>query len=81
MVEVFKTDINNKQLARTVIKSLSIRFPACKINIDLADCDKVLRIESSDNPDSYRDNRVLLDADQLIQVMKSHNVTIQPLTW
>jgi len=37
MVEVFKTDIRKKQIARTLVKSLSNQFPDYKINIDFAD--------------------------------------------
>jgi len=46
MVEVFKTDIRKKHIACTLVKSLSNQFPDYRINIDLADCDKVLRVES-----------------------------------
>jgi len=44
MVEVFKTNLN-QQRVRPVIKALTESFPACKINVDMEDCDKILRIE------------------------------------
>lgn len=47
-VEVFKTDVNNKILAKKVIDMLYREFPDCRINFDLDDCDKVLRIEGED---------------------------------
>jgi hypothetical protein len=47
MVEVFKTNVH-KQHAQTVIEILSIYFPDCKINFDLSDCDKILRVEGKD---------------------------------
>ncbi|MBL4676337.1 MAG: hypothetical protein JKY70_09065 [Mucilaginibacter sp.] len=31
-----------------MIKLLSVHFPASKINFDLDDCDKVLRVEGKD---------------------------------
>ena len=40
VVEVFKTDISKKKVARELVKSLTIQFPGYKINIDLDDCDK-----------------------------------------
>ena len=75
MVEVFKTDISKKKVARTLVKSLSIQFPDYKINIDLADCDKVLRVESECLSDSHR-----IDADQIVSFVKSQNVKIEVLS-
>jgi len=45
MVEVFKTNVRAKTEAKTLIRLLNKNFPTYKINIDLADCDKVLRVE------------------------------------
>ena len=45
MVEVFKTTIQKQTAAMTLLKVLSRQFPLLKINIDLDDCDKVLRVE------------------------------------
>lgn len=64
MIEVFKTDVSKKKVARTLVKSLSIQFPDYRVNIDFVDCDKVLRIESD----------CLLDADQIVRFVKSKNV-------
>ncbi len=69
MVEIFKTDINQKKVARTLVKTLSLQFPDYKINIDLADCDKILRVESEGLP----------DADKIVMFMKSRNVEIELL--
>lgn len=49
MIEVFKTDIKNKTKANAIIKALKLRFPASDFNLDLNDCDKILRIESNQN--------------------------------
>ena len=46
MVEIFKTNIDEQQ-AEVLLKQLSKTFPEFKINFDLEDCDKVLRIEGS----------------------------------
>lgn len=69
-VEVFKTDISKKKVARTLVKSLSIQFPDYKINIDHADCDKVLRIE----------NECLFDVDQIIRFVQCQNIQIELLS-
>ncbi len=47
MVEVFKTNIDRKQTAAKVKMELLLLFPDCKINFDLDDCDRILRIESA----------------------------------
>lgn len=47
MVEVFKTNIQRKRAAAKIKMELLLRFPDCKINFDLEDCDRILRIESA----------------------------------
>ncbi len=74
MVEVFKTDISKKRAA-TLVRSLSTQFPDYKINVDLADCDKVLRVESECLPDSRP-----IDADQIIKFMNSQQVKVELLS-
>ena len=44
-VEVFKTNVENEVNAREIIQTLVMRFPGSRINFDLQDCDRVLRIE------------------------------------
>lgn len=46
MVEVFKTNINDKTVANKVAADLHQHFPGGKINFDLDDCDRILRVES-----------------------------------
>lgn len=48
MIEIFKTDVKNKQLAAKITQLISTLFPVQSINFDLADCDRVLRIEGTD---------------------------------
>lgn len=45
MVEVFKTDVYEEDRSITIVQKLLNFFPKNKINFDLDDCDKVLRIE------------------------------------
>ena len=47
MVEVFKIDIQHQALAERLVTSLLEQFPEYKINVDLTDCDKILRVEST----------------------------------
>jgi hypothetical protein len=45
MVEVFKTNVQKKTESKMLLCMLSEALPASKINFDLSDCDKVLRVE------------------------------------
>jgi hypothetical protein len=45
MVEVFKTNVRSIRKAKLVIQKLAEEFPAHKINFDLNDCDKILRVQ------------------------------------
>lgn len=47
MVEVFKTDVQEVRRAGKLIKLLLGHFPSHKINFDLKDCDRILRIEGA----------------------------------
>ena len=48
MIEVFKTNVCEPDEAKKLVDLLQQHFPCCKINFDLDDCDKILRIEGSD---------------------------------
>ena len=47
MIEVFKTNVQEFEEAQKLVAVLRRHFPGSKINIDLDDCDKVLRVEGS----------------------------------
>jgi hypothetical protein len=47
-VEIFRTNIQNKRIGNKVLKKLNTLFPESRINFDLEDCDKILRIEGGD---------------------------------
>jgi len=55
MVEVFKTNIQERRQATALFEILSKHFPYFKINFDLEDCDKILRIEG----DSIANERII----------------------
>lgn len=48
MVEVFKTNVYEVEKSRTLLYKLLVHFPENKINFDLDDCDKILRVEGKD---------------------------------
>ena len=45
MIEVFKTNVEEACHAKNVVALLLQHFPGSKINFDLHDCDKILRVE------------------------------------
>ena len=53
MVEAFKTNVQKKTQSKMLLSILSEAFPSFKINFDLSDCDKVLRVEG-DNMEAFR---------------------------
>ncbi|KQB40448.1 hypothetical protein [Flavobacterium aquidurense] len=46
VVEVFKTNVQKESDKNYVIAVIQTHFPDYKINFDLEDCDKILRIEA-----------------------------------
>lgn len=47
MVEVFKTNVQEFEEAQNLVALLRQHFPDSKVNFDLDDCDKVLRVEGN----------------------------------
>ena len=45
MVEIFRMDVRKKTKAKNILSTLQKEFPHLKINFDLGDCDKILRVE------------------------------------
>ena len=58
MVEAFKTDVQKRAQSKKLVCILSEAFPSFKINLDLSDCDKVLRVEG-DNMEPLRIMKVV----------------------
>ena len=53
MVEAFKTNVQKEAQSKMLLCALSEAFPSFKINFELSDCDKVLRVEG-DNMEALR---------------------------
>ncbi len=68
MVEVFKTNVQKKAQSKRLLSILSNAFPSFKINFDLSDRDRILRIEG--------DN---VEALEIIMLVKKHGVTCEIL--
>lgn len=45
MIEVYKTNVATTDMAISIVHQLLAVFPLHKINFDLQDCDKILRVE------------------------------------
>jgi len=44
MIEVFKTNITSIKTARRLTKEIQEHFVGYKVNFDLTDCDRILRV-------------------------------------
>jgi hypothetical protein len=55
MIEIFKTNVEEAWHAKNVVALLVQHFPGRKINFDLHDCDKILRVEG----ESFAADRVI----------------------
>ncbi|PZX94235.1 hypothetical protein DOS84_06325 [Flavobacterium aquariorum] len=47
MIEIFKTNVQFQKEARLIVDQLQSKLVTAKINFDLEDCDKILRIEGT----------------------------------
>jgi hypothetical protein len=47
MVEVFKTNVDNAVVAEQIRETIRKQFPRCKVNFDLEDCDRILRVQGT----------------------------------
>lgn len=69
MVEVFKTNVTSNHQARTLVNVIQHQFDDYKVNFDLDDCDRILRIESSRK----------IEADPVIGLLKDLGVIAEIL--
>jgi hypothetical protein len=60
MVEIFKTNVENIKQAKRILMLLNSRFPKLRINFDLEDCDRILRVEGE-----------TIQADKVVNLVKS----------
>jgi hypothetical protein len=58
-VEIFKTQVRHTRQAAQICAKLKAILPNAKINFDLDDCDKILRVES-----------LYIDTDRIVILMK-----------
>ena len=63
MIEVFKTNVSRIHEATEILASIRDAFPNYKVNFDLEDCDKILRVESRNGP---------VQSSRLINLLKDH---------
>jgi hypothetical protein len=47
MIEIFKTNVQFQKEAQLIVNQLQSKLVTAKINFDLEDCDKILRIEET----------------------------------
>jgi len=69
MVEIYKTDVNDARKANMLVQKLSDRFPYYKVNFDLHDDDKILRID----PGMQKINHA-----EVIDVVQHYHISILP---
>ncbi|MBI2731154.1 MAG: hypothetical protein HYX40_10445 [Sphingobacteriales bacterium] len=50
MLEIFKTNVNDKEQASAILCLLNQHLPHCQVNFDLHDCDKILRVTGDNIP-------------------------------
>lgn len=46
VVQIFKTDVQDQLAARHIVLFLQQTYSHCRINFDLDDCDRILRVEN-----------------------------------
>ena len=70
MIEVFKTNISSKRKAKEALQILNQMFPNYKVNLDLEDCDNILRIENKNGTLEINDIiYVLLSTDIMAEIL------------
>ena len=62
MVEIFKTNVEKVSESEILLQKLSRHFPKHKINFDLDDWDKILRVQGKD-----------ISVEKIIQVLNKEN--------
>lgn len=69
IVEVFKTNMPNENEAKALLNKICSAFPEFKINFDLSDYDKILRVEGRE-----------IAPEQIIQFMHQNNYKCEILS-
>ena len=68
MVLVFKTNVQERELAHQLTQQLLSFFSECKITFDLEDCDKILRLEGPS-----------IDPDKVVRELENNGILCEPL--
>ena len=68
MVKVFKTNVQHGELAEQLASILRGRFAFFKINFDLEDCDKILRVEGKQ-----------ICVETIIEILSTHGLECEVL--
>ena len=68
-VEIFKTNITLPKDAKRIVKALAKAGQGNKVNLDLEDCDKVLRIQNSKGED--------INIQQVVNIVKQADFKIE----
>ncbi len=67
MVEIFKTTVEEVSKANIIVGKLLQKFPTYRINFDLNDHDRILRVES------YSDS---IDIESIVGIAKQYSLEI-----
>jgi hypothetical protein len=70
MIEVFRTNVTNDAFASVLANKIEQQFPGYKVNFDLDDCDRILRIRS---------NVEVIHAAQVIEFVNEFGCTAEVL--
>ena len=62
MIEIFKTNVEDVSQSKLLLQKLSRHFPNHKINFDLDDWDKILRVQGKD-----------ISVEKIIQLLNKEN--------
>ncbi len=69
MIEVFKTNVQHREIAEQLTAILRDQFAFSNINFDLQDCDKILRVESEQ-----------VCVETIIKILSIHGLECEVLT-
>jgi hypothetical protein len=70
MIAVFKTNVDKANKAKIIVNELQKLFPGAMVNLDMKDCDKILRVENN-----YRD----VEIGKIITWMQSEGYSCEAL--
>ena len=68
-VEVFKTNVADPERAKWLVDQIERNFTNCRVNFDLEDCDRILRVVFEEK----------IQSDMLIDLLKNVGCTAEVL--